>query len=595
MNRFITACLLAVSAYAQTPAGLRGTVTDPSGAAVPGAVIQARGPGGDRRARTDSSGQYMFGALPAGRYQVRITAKGFAPAIKEMAIDTPAVFDARLVIQTGKETLTVEGSPRGVSSTADSNSGALVLGARELSVLSDDPDELALQLQTLAGPAPGPDGGQVFVDGFSTGSLPPKASIREIRINSNPFSPEYDHPGFARIEVFTKPGSDTIHGEVFGIFNDAILNSRNPLLTETSQPPYRTQLYGFDIGGPIRKNKASFTFDFEHRQIDENAFILATTLDANLQPVSINQALLTPETRTSFTPRIDYAIDARNALAIRYQEIRTGQDNQNVGDFNLASQAQSARKTERVAQLTETATLSARTINETRVQYLRSDVQLWALDRSAAIDVQGAFFGGGATGGDSGLITNGWETTNLTIRTQGSHTFKWGGRIRQSFVEDTSHNDFAGPYTFLTLAQYQKTLELEQAGYTGAQIQQLGFGPWRFSLSAGKPAVAVSQTDGGLFFNDDWRVRRNVTLSLGLRYEVQSNYGDDSNFAPRLGIAWGIDGKGSRPAKTVLRAGAGIFYDRLPTTLAVNSLRYNGTTQQSYTIANPVFFPAIPS
>jgi len=115
----------------------------------------------------------------------------------------------------------------------------------------------------MAGPAPGPDGGQVFVDGFSGGSLPPKSAIREIRINSNPFSPEYDHPGFARIDVFTKPGSDTFRGQVFGQFNDAILNSRNPLLTQTSRPPYGTQLYGFNIGGPIKKNKTFFFADFE--------------------------------------------------------------------------------------------------------------------------------------------------------------------------------------------------------------------------------------------------------------------------------------------------------------------------------------------
>src|SRR6202040_3220518 len=118
--------------------------------------------------------------------------------------------------------------------------------------------------------------------------------------------------------VFTKPGSDTIHGQVFGNFNDAILNSRNPLLTQTSRPPYRTQLYGLNISGPIKKNKASFTFDLEHRQINENAFILATTLDSNFRPVSINQALATPQTRTSFTPRLDYAINAHNALVIRY-------------------------------------------------------------------------------------------------------------------------------------------------------------------------------------------------------------------------------------------------------------------------------------
>jgi hypothetical protein len=570
-------------------------VTDPSGAAVPGAVIQARGPGGDHRARTNSSGEYVFPSLTAGRYQVRIAAKGFTMVSKEIAIKAPVIFDAQLVIQTDRQVVNVEDQLRGVSAQADSNGGALVLRARELAILSDDPDELALQLQTLAGPAPGPDGGQVFVDGFSGGSLPPKASIREVRINSNPFSPEYDHPGFARIDVFTKPGSDTFHGQVFGNFNDAILNSRNPLLTQTSRPPYGTQLYGLNIGGPIKKNKASFTFDLEHRQINENAFILATTLDSNFQPVSINQALATPQTRTSFTPRLDYAINDHNALAIRYQDLHVGLGNLGAGDFSLASRAYNERQKERVLQLTETATLSTHVINETRFQYIHSTVLDTALNNAPGINVQGAFVGGGATIGDSGSATNAWEMTNLTIWTKGSHTLKWGGRVRQSFLEDTSRRNFAGTYTFLTLAQYEKTIELQQSGYTGAEIEQLGFGPWQFSLGSGAPSTRASQTDAGLFLNDDWRLRPNLTLSAGLRYEVQNNYGDGANFAPRLGIAWGIDAKGSRPAKTVLRAGAGIFYDRLPLTLTLNSLRYNGTTQQSYVIANPVFFPKIPS
>lgn len=584
MNKLLTIYLLAVSAYAQAVPGLRGTVTDPSGAAVPGAVVQARGPGGNHRARTNSSGEYVFPSLIPGRYQVRIAAKDFTVVSIEIAIEAPVVFDAQLVIQTGKQVVNVDDQLRGVSARADANGGALVLRARELAVLSDDPDELAMQLQTLAGPAPGPDGGQVFVDGFSSGSLPPKSSIREIRINSNPFSPEYDRPGFARIDVFTKPGSDTIRGQVFGNFNDAILNSRNPLLTQTSRPPYGTRLYALNIGGPIKKNKASFTFDLEHRQIDENAFILATTLDNNFQPVSINQALATPQMRTTFTPRIDYAINEHNALVIRYQELHIGFDNLGAGDFGLASRAYNERQRERVLQLTETATLSPHAIDETRFQYLHSTVVDTALNNTPGINVQGAFLGGGATIGNSSSVTNGWEMTNITMWTKGRQTFKWGGRVRQLFLDDTSRRNFAGTYTFLTLAQYEKTIE-----------QQPGYGPFQFSLNAGTPTTGVSQTDAGLFLNEDWHVRPNLTLSTGLRYEVQNNFGDELNLAPRVGIAWGIDGNGIRPAKTVLRAGAGIFYDRIPLTLKLNSLRFNGSTQQSYAIANPVFFPTIPA
>src|ERR1700676_1415911 len=139
MNRLLAIYLLAVSAYAQAVPGLQGTVTDPSGAAVPGAVVQARGPGGEHRSRTNSSGQYVFSSLTAGRYQVRIAAKGFAIVSKEMAIDAPVVFDTQLVIQTDRQVVNVEDRLGGVSAGAESNGGALVLRARELAALSDDP------------------------------------------------------------------------------------------------------------------------------------------------------------------------------------------------------------------------------------------------------------------------------------------------------------------------------------------------------------------------------------------------------------------------------------------------------------------------
>ncbi len=564
MNRFLAIYLLALCAYAQP--GLQGTVTDPSGAAVPGATVQA----GDHHTKTNAAGQYTFPSLAPGRYHLRITAKGFATISTDIAV--PTTYDAQLAIQTSKEVVNVEDQSHGVSPEPESNGGTLVLRSRQLAALSDDPDELALQLQLLAGPAPGPDGGQVYVDGFSSGNLPPKSAIREIRINSNPFSPEYDHPGFARVDVFTKPGSDTIRGDLFGQFNDRVLNSRNPLLAQSTRPPYSVEFYGLNLSGPIRKNKASFTADVEHRHIDDNAFILATTPDG-----PINQALPTPQTRTSITPRIDYAINERNALVARYQDLRIGLDNQGAGDFNLASRAYNARQTERLAQLTETATLSPHAVNETRFQYQHSGVWNVANNNAPGIDVEGAFFGGGATVGYLAQLTNAWELSNLTIWTKGRHTLKWGGRARQSFLADTSRSNFAGTYTFLTLEQYQ------------AQR------PYQFNINAGVPTTQVNQADAGVFLNDDWRLRPNLTLSAGLRYEVQSNHGDLSNFAPRVGIAWGIDAKGNRPAKTVLRAGAGIFYDRLPLTLTLNSLRYDGVTQQSYVITNPTFYPAIPT
>ena len=125
-------------------------------------------------------------------------------------------------------------------------------------------------------------------------------------------------------------------------------------------------------------------------------------------------------------------------------------------------------------------------------------------------------------------------------------------------------------------------------------MAELGAGPSQFSLNSGTPTARVSQADAGIFAGDDWRARPNLTVSAGLRYEAQTNLGDRGDWAPRLGIAWGLDARANRPAKTVLRAGFGAFYDRIPLTATLNALRYNGITQESYLILDPTFFPEIP-
>ena len=123
-----------------------------------------------------------------------------------------------------------------ISTAADANASAIVIKGEDLNALSDDPDELQNELTALAGPAAGPNGGQIYIDGFTGGQLPPKSSIREIRVNQNPFSAEYDRLGYGRIEIFTKPGTDKLHGQVQVGGNDSAFNSQNPILVGVTEP-----------------------------------------------------------------------------------------------------------------------------------------------------------------------------------------------------------------------------------------------------------------------------------------------------------------------------------------------------------------------
>ncbi|SPE33247.1 Cna B domain protein [Candidatus Sulfopaludibacter sp. SbA6] len=608
------------AALAQTPAApaLHGTITDPSGALVPSALIQLRGPGGEQRRFTDGAGQYSFPSLRPGKYTVRVLAKGFTVAQKQdFDISAPSTLDVQLTIEAEAQVLNVEEEANKVNADPASNGDALVLKEKELEALSDDPDELSQQLQAMAGPGAGPNGGQIYIDGFTGGNLPSKSSIREVRINSNPYAPEYDRPGFGRIEIFTKPGTDSIHGQGFVQYNKEALNSRSPLLAQSQRPPYKQNFFGLNLTGPIKKQKASFGFDAMRRNTTENAFILATDLDSSLNPQTINQAILTPQTFTVLSPRLDYALTTNNSLTIRYQDTRSSFDQQGVGSFNLASRAYNSTSAENTLQVTETAILGPTLIDETRFQYMHTVSAMSGGSNLPAIVVQGAFSGGGAQVGNSGATSNRLELSNNWTYTHKTHTIKWGARGRQAYDDSTSLSNFGGTYTFLggpgpeldannqavpgttielsALEVYRRTLLFQQEGLTDSQIRLLGGGAYQFSIGGGTPTTAVRQFDIGVFVNDDWRARSNLTLSYGLRYEAQTNYGDRTDFSPRLGIAWGVDAKGAKAAKTVLRAGFGVFYDRLADSLLQQALRYNGVTQQSYVIFNPGFFPSIPS
>ena len=204
-SRCVYICLyLALTAigWAQAPA-LRGRITDQSGASVPGAEVRARMNGGrEVRAQSNENGEFQLLNLTPGAYTVRVLSKGFALfEVAALNVSGAMKFDAQLVLATEAQILQVEEEINKVSTDSQSNVGALVLKGEDLAVLSDDPDQLANELQALAGPGAGPNGGQIFIDGFTGGRLPPKSAIREIRVNQNPYSAEFDRIGFGRIEI----------------------------------------------------------------------------------------------------------------------------------------------------------------------------------------------------------------------------------------------------------------------------------------------------------------------------------------------------------------------------------------------------------
>lgn len=592
----VASSLLSAGLLAQTSGGiLTGQVKDQSGLPIAAVTVTLTGAGGAALvAQTNEDGKYVFRNLPTGAYTVRIELKGFSTFEKAgiaIAPGTPQVVDAQMMVSLEKQQVNVQEQTQGLSVSSDSNASQLVLKGEDLKSLSDDPDELSDELQALAGPSAGPNGGQIYIDGFTGGTLPPKSSILEIIVNQSPFSAEYDRLGFGRIQIITKPGTDKLHGMGFFNFGDSVFNSRNPF--SPTRPSYHTDMGEGNVGGPMGK-KASFFFDLERRNIGQAAVINALILDPSNNIVPFSESVLDPSHRTELGPRFDFQLTPKNSLTVRYRWEGGGQTNAGLSAFTLPTQASTTINREQTVQVTETALVSDRTVNNFHFQWNRNVNNDIGSTPGVTISVPGAFTGGGSSTVLSKTSQDNYEVQNITRTSVGNHQFEYGGRWRESSFWENSQGGFNGAYTFNTITAYQLSVVGMANGLTPAQIAAQGGGPSQFSITAGTPVAAINQYDLGVFAQDDWKLKPNFTLSYGLRYETQNQISDHHDIAPRIGFAWGLGGnKGSRP-KTVIRAGAGVFYDRFGENLTLQALRLNGVVEQRFVVPNPDFFPTIP-
>jgi hypothetical protein len=614
MGRLLLVFVLCAGiAFGQQPKGtIKGQVTDEFGGVIVGAnVVVVDANGVEKTATTNGDGAYAVNGLAPGKHTVRVNAKGFGnfeQAEVELTAGRAQQLNVTLKVTIEQQKVTVTPEGTGVSTEPENNLGAIVLKGSDLESLPDDPDDLAAALQALAGPSAGPNGGQIFIDGFTGGRMPPLSSIREIRINSNPYSAEYDRPGFGRIEILTRPGTDQFRGQASFSFNNQALNSRNPFAA--TRPPYMSRQYGGNLSGPISKKKASFFFDFEKRDINDDAIINATILDPALNITSFSQTVPLPNRRFDFSPRIDYQVNANNTLVARY-EYEHSRNTTGTGGFSLASRQYNTFSTQQSVRLTETAIINKKTVNETRFQFTHQTSGDTANNSIPTISVQEAFTGGGSQIGLSSNRQNRWELANTTSLALGTQTVRFGARLRSVRVTSISPQNFGGTWTFAgtrragqttgqtSIQSYQITEQGLQQARTPAQIRADGGGATQFTIATGNPLATVSQIDFGGFVQDDWKYRPNLMVSFGLRYENQSNISSNLNFAPRVGFAWAPGpANPQRPSKTTIRGGFGFFYDRISEGLTLTANRLNGTNQQQFIVTDPALlnsYPNVPS
>jgi hypothetical protein len=358
------------------------------------------------------------------------------------------------------------------------------------------------------------------------------------------------------------------------IGNDSAFNTRNPFLETALLPGYDTFQFNGSIGGPLSK-KASFFLDGQYRDINNVAVVNAQLEPAPALPFT--EAVSNPRTRINVAPRLDYQLSTNNTLTVRYQYYRDNITNDAVGQYLLPSAGYNLLTTEQTLQVSDTQVFGSKVVNETHFQYLRDGSNQTPLSTRPAVVVPYSFQSGGSNLGNILDHQDHYELQNYTSVAFGKHFLKFGARLRELQETNNATSDYNGVFTFASPAAYEANE------------------PIQFTLTAGIPTASSNLFDAGLYVQDDWRWRPNVTLSGGLRFETQNHISNHADFAPRLGLAWGIGQGKSQAPKTVLRAGWGIFYDRFTNDLVLQAERQNGVTEQEYIVTDPTFFPNIPS
>jgi Carboxypeptidase regulatory-like domain len=542
-------CLLPALALAQGQSTLRVTVRDETQAALIHAVVTLIAPtGAQGQALVDQSGNASFAGLVPGVYQVRVEAEGFQGYTVPFTVKRGAnTAIATLTVAIREEVLVQEQNP---DSRRD-NGFTTVLTADDIAGLSDDPDEMADQLMQMAGP-----GAQIFVDGFRGGRLPPKDQIQQIRFQTNSYAAEYHEAGMVRIEVITRPGMGGWRGNFNFGFRDESLNATNAFATEPS--PEQQKRFMFNFQGPIAKGKASLAIT-----ADGNMSYDAQTIVAHTQSGEFRDQIRRPVDGINASVRIEQAISPTNSLRAEYARRDSSRRNLGVGDFDLAERAYENETTNDTLRVRNTRTIGKKLFSELRVELAQAQTTLTSASTAPTVRVLDAFTSGGA--GQSGVRTGRQYSVAQNFDFSiAKHMLRAGALVEGGWWDSTTSFNTNGTYTFSSLAEFEANLART------------------YQRRVGDPNVSYAQHEAGWFVQDDFRITKKLTVSLGLRQEIQTNFDDKWNLAPRSAFTWSV-GKGN------VRGGYGIFYDWFDTTLYEQTVRVDGTHQVDEIIINPSY------
>src|SRR5207247_670909 len=449
-----------------------------------------------------------------------------------------------------------------ISIDPDSSLQTTVLDKEFIDTLPDNEDELAENRQKIAGSRGSAGGNSTFIiDGFTSGRIPPKDQIREIRIGNNPFSSEFSGIGYGRTEIITRAGTGEFHGNINFGFRQSSLNGRDPYLTTTDgspaiKPPAQTRNLQSNFSLPILRNRLSLNLNVHHFDNENTSTIRAIIPASDGTGQSYSAPYISANRIRSISARSQFAIDKNNSLYVNYQNQHQQRPNRlSGGPTTLQDRAADNVTRNSEFQIREIAVLTKSLVHEVRFEYRKDYAQTTPHMMAEAIDVLDAFNAGG--GQNNSLDNNRHlEVSNLLMFSGNKWTVKSGFQSLYRRNHSLHQNNFIGTFKFSSLADY------------------ISGRPLQFTQTRGNPLLDVNQLEVAPFIQNDWKMTPKFNLSLGARYEAQTNISDHDNIDPRIGFAYQL-------TKTmVLRGGAGIFHQRLDEQIVEGLFRLDGARQQ---------------
>ena len=538
-------------------ASLEVVVKDPSGALINKAQVQLiRNGKSQSLTSTNQRGEARFNKVPAGQYQLHIEAPGFkAQDVADVEIGPAAQHrEVTLEIEVIKVDVDVDEEAQVKNTNPNGPAFSNVLTAEQIAQLPDDPDEFENAINQLAGP-----GAQIRVNGFRGGKLPPKSQIREIRFRMNPYAPENHDAGFGLVDITTKPGVNAWHGSFNFGFRDEAMNARQ--VFAPFRGPEQQRRFGLSMDGPIWKNHTSLFLNADGSLFFDARPIFATTPDGTVSDLAYR-----PSRRLNLDARLEHALTKTHTSRFQFQRNANLQNNLGVGDFDLPARGYSQEQTEYIARLGDSGAFGKKIFNEMRLQARWITTEARSVSLGQTILVPGSFNDGSAqrSGGRRSLDFELADNIDYALE---KHGIRFGAQLEAGGYRSNDRTNAFGTFQFADLDAFEAGL------------------PTQYTQRIGDPTVQYRQYQFGWYVQDDFRVRKNLTISYGARHEVQNHLSGQFNIAPRLGFVWSP----LKSGRVTIRGGSGIFYDWFAAQTYEQTLRVDGQRQRDLVIANPGF------